>query len=89
MVRDQVGSPTWAGDLARGLLALARSDAPAGAYHGTNRGQTSWNGFAKAIFEELGADPDRVLPTDSASFVTAATRPAFERETGGSWRPAG
>jgi dTDP-4-dehydrorhamnose reductase len=89
VITDQVGSPTWAGDLARGLLALARSDAPAGAYHGTNRGQTSWNGFAKAIFEELGADPARVLPTDSASFVTAATRPAYSVMSGAKWDAAG
>jgi dTDP-4-dehydrorhamnose reductase len=89
VITDQVGSPTWAGDLAQGLLALARSDAPAGVYHGTNRGSTSWNGFAKAVFEELGADPERVLPTDSASFVTAATRPAYSVLSPAAWDGAG
>jgi dTDP-4-dehydrorhamnose reductase len=89
VITDQVGSPTWAGDLARGLLALARSDAPAGAYHGTNRGSTSWNGFAKAIFEELDADPERVQPTDAASYVTAATRPAYSVMSGAKWDSAG
>ncbi|MGZ6791813.1 MAG: dTDP-4-dehydrorhamnose reductase, partial [Mycobacteriales bacterium] len=38
VITDQVGSPTWAGDLAHGLLALVRSDAAPGAYHATNRG---------------------------------------------------
>jgi dTDP-4-dehydrorhamnose reductase len=89
VVSDQVGSPTWAGDLARGLLALARSEAPAGAYHGTNRGQTSWHGFAQAVFEELGADPARVQPTDSASFPTPATRPAYSVMSGAKWDAAG
>lgn len=89
VIDDQVGSPTWAGDLAAGLLALARSDAPAGSYHGTNRGSTTWNGFARAVFEELGADPERVQPTDSASFVTAATRPAYSVLSPRAWDDAG
>ena len=89
VVADQVGSPTWAGDLARGLLALARSDAAPGAYHGTNRGQTSWHGFAQAVFEELGLDPARVQPTDSASFPTPATRPAYSVMSGAKWDAAG
>jgi dTDP-4-dehydrorhamnose reductase len=89
VIDDQVGSPTWAGDLAAGLLALARSDAPPGSYHGTNRGSTTWNGFARAVFEELGADPERVLPTDSASYVTAATRPSYSVLSPRAWDAAG
>jgi dTDP-4-dehydrorhamnose reductase len=89
VITDQVGSPTWAGDLARGLLALARSDAPAGAYHGTNRGETSWHGFAQAVFEELGADPARVLPTTAANFPTPATRPAYSVMSPAAWDGAG
>lgn len=89
VIDDQVGSPTWAGDLAAALLALARSDAPAGSYHGTNRGSTTWNGFARAVFEELGADPERVQPTDSTSFVTAATRPAYSVLSPRAWDDAG
>jgi dTDP-4-dehydrorhamnose reductase len=89
VITDQVGSPTWAGHLAQGLLGLARSDAAAGAYHATNRGQTSWHGFARAVFEELGADPERVLPTDAASYVTAATRPSYSVMSGAKWDAAG
>ena len=89
VVDDQVGSPTWAGDLAAGLLSLARSDAPAGTYHGTNRGQTSWHGFAQAVFEEVGADPARVLPVDSATYGAAANRPSYSVLSGATWDAAG
>ena len=88
-IADQVGSPTWAGHLADRLLAIARADVAPGAYHGTNRGQTSWYGFAQAVFEEIGADPARVQPTDSASFVTPATRPAYSVMSGAKWDAAG
>ena len=89
VITDQVGSPTWAADLARGLLALARSDAPAAAYHGTNRGSTSWHGFAQAVFEELGADPDRVQPTTAANFPTPASRQANSVMSQAAWDGAG
>jgi dTDP-4-dehydrorhamnose reductase len=89
VVADQVGSPTWAGDLADRVLALARSDAPAGIYHGTNQGSVSWFGFTQAIFEELGADPARVLPTDSSSFVRPAPRPAYSVLSPAAWDGAG
>jgi dTDP-4-dehydrorhamnose reductase len=88
-IADQVGSPTWAGDLAGRLIDIARADVAPGSYHGTNRGQTSWYGFAQAIFEELGADPSRVSPTDSATFVTPATRPAYSVMSGEKWDAAG
>ena len=76
VVDDQVGQPTWSRDLARAIIALVRSDAPPGIYHGTNSGQTSWCGFAQAIFEEAGADPGRVLPTTTEHFPRPAPRPA-------------
>lgn len=89
VVTDQVGSPTWAGDLAEGLLALCRSTAPAGAYHATNRGAVSWHGFARAVFEELGADPDRVLETDSSTLLRTAPRPSFSVLSPRAWDAAG
>jgi dTDP-4-dehydrorhamnose reductase len=89
VVDDQTGSPTWSRDLARGLWALAREDAPAGTYHCTNRGETTWHGFTQAIFEELGADPARVLPTDSASFARPAPRPAYSVLSPRAWEAAG
>jgi dTDP-4-dehydrorhamnose reductase len=89
VIDDQIGSPTWAGDLANRLLALARSDAPAGTYHGTNQGAVSWNGFAQAVFEELGADPARVLRTDSGSLGQLAQRPSYSVLSPAAWNGAG
>ena len=77
VVDDQLGQPTWTLDLANQIVALLDNDAPAGVYHGTNSGSTSWFGFARAVFAESGLDPDRVLPTTSADFVRPAPRPAY------------
>ena len=53
VVDDQIGSPTWTVDLAHAILALLKSG-HRGVYHAANSGFCSWNGFAKAIFEEEG-----------------------------------
>jgi dTDP-4-dehydrorhamnose reductase len=89
VVDDQSGSPTWSRDLARGLWALTREDAPPGTYHCTNRGQTTWHGFTQAIFEELGADPARVHTTDSTAFARPAPRPAYSVLSPRAWEAAG
>ena len=89
VVADQTGSPTWSRDLARGLYALSREDVAPGTYHCTNRGETTWHGFTRAIFEELGADPARVLTTDSASFARPAPRPAYSVLSPRAWEAAG
>jgi dTDP-4-dehydrorhamnose reductase len=88
-VDDQRGSPTWSADLAAGLVALARSGLPAGTYHCTNGGHTTWYGFARAIFEELGADPERVQPTTTGAFPRSAPRPAYSVLSDAAWRAAG
>ena len=88
-IADQHGSPTWSRDLAAGLIALARSQAPAGTYHCTNGGQTTWHGLAQAVFEELGADPARVLPTTSEAYPTPASRPAYSVLSPRAWEQAG
>ena len=89
VVADQTGSPTWSRDLARALYALAREDAAAGTYHCTNRGETTWHGFTRAIFEELGADPDRVRPITTAEYPTPAVRPAYSALSPRAWDEAG
>jgi dTDP-4-dehydrorhamnose reductase len=89
VVDDQLGQPTWTADLAARLVELADADAPAGIYHGTNAGETSWFGFARAVFEVAGLDPQRVLPTNSASFVRPAPRPAYSVLGHEGWSRAG
>jgi dTDP-4-dehydrorhamnose reductase len=89
VVDDQRGSPTWSKDLARGLVELARSEAPAGIYHCTNSGDTTWHGLTQAIFAEIGADPARVLPTTTDKFPRPAPRPAYSVLSSKAWTEAG
>jgi dTDP-4-dehydrorhamnose reductase len=95
VVDDQRGSPTWSRDLAGGLVELAaavtgpgRRPEP-GVYHCTNGGETTWYGFARAVFAELGADPDRVRPTTTDRFPRPAPRPAYSVLSDAAWRAAG
>jgi len=89
VVDDQLGQPTATADLAGRILELIDIDAPAGIYHATNSGQTSWFGFAQAVFELNGLNPDRVLPTDSGSFVRPAPRPSYSVLGQDGWSAAG
>ncbi|HET6709704.1 dTDP-4-dehydrorhamnose reductase [Amycolatopsis sp.] len=94
VVDDQVGGPTWTADLAAGLLELASrvaaGEGPAQRIlHCTNAGVVSWCGFARAVFEHLGADPSRVKPCTTAEFPRPAARPAYSVLSPASWREAG
>jgi dTDP-4-dehydrorhamnose reductase len=94
VVDDQLGSPTWSADLAGGLLALAGRIAAgtgpdARVLHCAGAGQTTWFGFARAVFTELGADPTRVLPCTTDQFPRPAPRPAYSVLSTESWRAAG
>ncbi len=93
VVDDQRGSPTWAGDLAQGLLELAELVAagkePAPVLHATGGGDTTWCGFARAVFSELGLDPERVLPSRTGDHPRPAPRPAYSVLSGEEWREAG
>lgn len=83
VVDDQVGRPTAAADLAGFVLgqAAALAAAPAGSplfglHHFANAGETSWRGFAQAVFDEaLGAETRTVEPIASADWPTPAARP--------------
>jgi dTDP-4-dehydrorhamnose reductase len=85
VVNDQVGRPTSSADLAEALLATAEglleNEARSGTYHFANAGETSWFGFAQAIFEEGGAKhgarSPRLVPISTAEFLTPARRPAY------------
>ena len=77
VVTDQIGQPTSASDLADQIVTLLDTYSGSGIFHGTNSGVTSWYEFARAIMSEIGEDPDRILPTDSSSYVQLAPRPAY------------
>ncbi|MBE7386068.1 MAG: dTDP-4-dehydrorhamnose reductase [Leptolyngbya sp. SIO1E4] len=84
VVYDQVGSPTWAYDIAQAITALVPQlqDATFGAYHYTNSGAVSWYDFAVAIFEEARAlgyplQLSQVFPITSDQYPTPAERPAY------------
>jgi dTDP-4-dehydrorhamnose reductase len=75
VVSDQIGSPTFADDLADAVLALDSRDA-LGVVHAVNSGSTSWHGFACEIVRRLGRNAE-VLPVTTAEFPRPAPRPAY------------
>jgi dTDP-4-dehydrorhamnose reductase len=77
VVDDQVGQPTFTGDLAKQIIDLVLSDSPVGIYHGTNSGQGTWFEFAQEIFKHLGEDLSRVIPVSSNEYPRIAKRPAY------------
>ncbi|MBB3052856.1 dTDP-4-dehydrorhamnose reductase [Prauserella isguenensis] len=94
VVDDQRGSPTWTADLASGLLELASAVTGGNAperrvLHCTGGGDTTWYEFARAVFEEVGADPDRVSPCTTADHPRPAPRPAYSVLSNAAWREAG
>jgi dTDP-4-dehydrorhamnose reductase len=77
VVDDQRGQPTWSRDLARQIVLLMAASAPAGIYHGTSSGQTTWYHLTREIYRLIGADPQRVHPTTTDAFPRPAPRPAY------------
>lgn len=90
VVDDQVGSPTYARDLAAGLLELVRLDTGCGSVlHAAGSGRASWCDLARAVFEEIGADPARVQACTTAAFPRPAPRPAYSVLSSAGWEDAG
>ena len=103
VVDDQRGQPTWSYALAQRLEALGRAaqgraaldgaaldgGAPAGIYHVTAAGSTTWCGLARAVFDEAGLDPGRIRPTTSERFPRPARRPAYSVLGHERWPAAG
>ncbi|CAN1554317.1 RfbD dTDP-4-dehydrorhamnose reductase [Mycobacteriaceae bacterium] len=77
VVDDQTGSPTYAKDLVAALLQIAGGGVDAPVLHVTNAGSASRFEQARAVFEEVGADPDRVRPVGTAAVPRPARRPVF------------
>jgi dTDP-4-dehydrorhamnose reductase len=83
VVSDQTGAPTFAGDIANAILTIAtniagREQAAWGTYHYTAKGQTTWHGFAEAIFDaanvRLGRRPT-IEAITTREYPTPAKRP--------------
>ncbi len=89
VVDDQRGQPTWTHDLSESIRDLVTADAPFGIYHGTSAGETTWHGFTREIFRQLGLDPDRVRPTTTDTFPRPAPRPAYSVLGHDAWGTAG
>lgn len=77
VVCDQVGSPTYAKDLAVLLCDMIKTDRY-GTYHGTNEGFCSWYELAEKTFEVAGKDV-KVNPVASEEYPTRAVRPKNSR----------
>jgi len=77
IVADQVGTPTYAMDLANCILQIITSDNKAyGTYHYSNEGMASWYDFAKAIFDISGTEV-KTLPIRTSEYPVKAVRPAY------------
>ncbi len=78
VVADQVGSPTYVGDLVDALLQLADDGSiREPVLHAANEGAVSRFEQARAVFEAVGADPKRVRPVGSDRHPRPAPRPAY------------
>jgi dTDP-4-dehydrorhamnose reductase len=77
IIADQIGTPTYAMDLAGCILniILAKSS-DYGTYHYSNEGVASWYDFAKAIFDISGTKV-KILPIKTSEYPTRAARPAY------------
>ena len=97
VVDDQHGQPTWSLDVARQIHSLIRVGAPAGIYHATSSGETTWYGLAGEVFKlfaaaqvapDSGGQPSPA-PTTSAACQRPAPRPAYSVLGHGAWTATG
>ena len=77
VVSDQIGTPTYAGDLAEVILKIVSSKFDNfGVYHYSNEGVASWYEFAKAIFEASNIEI-KLNPIKTSAYPTPAKRPVY------------
>lgn len=77
IIADQVGTPTYAMDLAAFIMQIINSQSTAyGTYHYSNEGVTSWFDFARAIFDISGTQV-KAVPIRTDQYPTRATRPSY------------
>lgn len=76
VVFDQVGTPTYAGDLATAIVEVLKHPVT-GIYHYSNEGVTSWFDFTKMIAEIAGNQDCDIQPCHSSEFPSLVTRPSY------------
>lgn len=77
VIFDQIGTPTYAHDLAHVIMTVVRKGIVPGVYHFTNEGVISWYDFAKAIHRIAGIKTCHVRPLHTAEYPTPARRPHY------------
>ena len=77
VVFDQIGTPTYAGDLAKAIMTAVEKGIKPGVYHFSNEGVTSWYDFTKAIHRIAGITTCKVRPIHTSEYPTPANRPHF------------
>ena len=77
VVFDQIGTPTYAGDLAKAIMTAVEKGIKPGVYHFSNEGVTSWYDFTKAIHRIAGITTCTVRPIHTSEYPTPANRPHF------------
>ena len=77
VVFDQVGTPTYAHDLASAIMTIIGLGVQPGVFHYTNEGVASWYDFTKAIHRIAGITTCDVRPLHTSEYPTAATRPPY------------
>lgn len=77
VVADQIGTPTYARDLARAIMTAIDQGIRPGIYHFSNEGVASWYDFTKAIHRLAGITTCRVRPLHTSEYPTAAQRPPY------------
>ena len=77
VIFDQIGTPTYARDLAVAIMTAIDKGVKPGVYHFSNEGVCSWYDFTKAIHRTAGITSCRVKPLHTAEYPTPAKRPAY------------
>lgn len=77
VIFDQIGTPTYARDLARAIYAAIRQGVTPGIYHFSNEGVCSWYDFTKAIHRIAGIKDCKVKPLHTEEYPTPAKRPHY------------
>lgn len=77
VVADQIGTPTYAHDLAAAILTAVDKGIKPGVYHFSNEGVCSWYDFAKAIHRLAGIEDCKVSPLHTEDYPTPAKRPHY------------